>query len=71
MNQQNLERIVTKIEKQKVSTTLHLCGLHASLNGLLFTGKTWAHEQSTYIIMLFLYDDNCANIANFKLRNEM
>ena len=29
VNQQNLERIVRKIEKQKVSTTVHLCGLHA------------------------------------------
>ena len=28
-NQQNLERIVGKIETQKVSTTVHLCGLHA------------------------------------------
>ena len=39
-NQQNLERIVRKIEKGKESTTKHLCGLHSSLNGLLFTGKT-------------------------------
>ena len=29
VNQQILERIVRKNEKQKVSTTVHLCGLHA------------------------------------------
>lgn len=29
VNQQNLERIVWKIEKRKVSTIVHLCGLHA------------------------------------------
>ena len=29
VNKQILERIVRKNEKQKVSTTVHLCGLHA------------------------------------------
>lgn len=71
-NQQNLERIVRKIEKRKVNTTVLLCGLHASLNGLLFAGRLvrrWSHEQPTYTIMQFLYDDNCVNIANFQLGN--
>ena len=36
VNQQNLERIVRKIEKRKVSTTVHWCWLHA-VNTAFFT----------------------------------
>ena len=39
-NQQNLKRIIRKSEKRKASTTVLLCGLHASLKKLLFAGKT-------------------------------
>ena len=70
-NQQNLERIVRKIEKRKVSTTVLLCCLHVSDHSIHshLQVKRWSHEQPTYIIMLFLRDGNCLTLR--MIRSDM
>ena len=70
-NQQNLERIVRKIEKRKVSTTVLLCCLHVSDHSIHshLQVKRWSHEQPTYIIMLFLCDGNCLTLR--MIRSDM
>ena len=70
-NQQNFERIVRKIEKRKVSTTVILCYLHLSLNTLSFADKTmvtWATNLYNNAILAWW---QLFNIAKDQVRYEM
>ena len=54
--------------ERQVQLCFYVADMHHSIGSYLQV-KRWSHEP-TYTIMLFLYDDNCVNIANFQLGKE-